>query len=456
MCFPPLADQHTGAIHWAIENAGRERRFRASRFCGSRSSRRDSNRRDEHPQVLLPGVASGMTRQCDNGRVARIKGADADRLRLIEEATNPSTRPQRLITLLAEHEALVQRIAHNPACPAELLVVLARRPDPQTRVLAARHLRTPEDILEELALDDTAAVRVAATYNLAARQGDAPVAYIEKWSAKQRLSAVADPSTSAQTRVALLLSPPRLRRLIARSSATQREVLRLMVHDNDTKVRFLLTEHPAIPHDVLKALASDPNPYVRRAAARRMRPPSSRRAAGTKPSRNRTVALGAAAISFGSGGKRAAAWVADTREWKALSVPSNADIASLTVALYCAVALTRARRGVLFTTNRTVAAALLDDTSPLPLGLPRLDLLHQVRKLVNAKTLRVALVAADDDNPLIDLAERIALLHHRAKKWTLSEESVTQTADRYIADDLPLLEDTDWGRWLGGTEADSG
>uniref|UniRef100_A0AAU2JJT2 Leucine rich repeat variant n=1 Tax=Streptomyces sp. NBC_00049 TaxID=2903617 RepID=A0AAU2JJT2_9ACTN len=156
----------------------------------------------------------------------RVLAADPDFYVPWKLASCPGLPPDVTDALAEDPDVVTELAAWGPSPVAARL---ALHPDPEVRGAAAANPAIPADILMTLAEDS----ELSLNWVLAERT-DLPQAVYE------RLSAVPLPGTRAQ---------------VARNPATGEELIRLLAADEDPDVRRSLAQHPHIPLDLLTELA---------------------------------------------------------------------------------------------------------------------------------------------------------------------------------------------------------
>ena len=257
---------------------------------------------EPYPAAALYPYASAVHRQW---LAPRLFEARRDRLLLASAAF---VAPPVLARLGAEarDDAMVgQRLARNPAAPADCLAALwPRARSERMRLLLARHAHMPRAVLAQIA-DDTAQEEilcalcenagVAADVLAALQQRHLPVLQrllaINLATGEATLQALwrdagqgdeGDEGNGVAVRAQILLHPhcpdsllqalpasALERRCLAQQARAPGTLLRQLAADADPAVRRAAAAHPAIPADALLACCFDGDAGVRRAVAGR-------------------------------------------------------------------------------------------------------------------------------------------------------------------------------------------
>ena len=183
-------------------------------------------------------------------------------------------------------------VAERPVTP-EVLAVLATDPKPQVRRAVGFNSRTPPEVLAVLAGDSCGEVRAAVAYHSdAPRRALRVLAADDYWWVRHNLAAntsappeilwalTADEDLHVQDQAArnTAMAPQRLQTLaahqhwalraaVALNPATSEQLLETLAADTYSEVRRCVCDNAAAPAHVLDALRSDPDYWVRAAAA---------------------------------------------------------------------------------------------------------------------------------------------------------------------------------------------
>jgi hypothetical protein len=162
-------------------------------------------------------------------------------------------------------------LASNPSCPEEILMKLAKDPDPVVRSAVAENSMTPLEILKTLAKDKSREVRECVARNNST-PGEtlnvmAKVSYLHQTLAE-------NPSIS----MALLkeLSVNRnedVRSAVARNPITPSEILLVLANDANYMVRHSVAQNPTTPPEALVFLAQEVGYMIRACVARNRNTP---------------------------------------------------------------------------------------------------------------------------------------------------------------------------------------
>lgn len=209
-----------------------------------------------HPQTP---AAVLMRLACDGGYAVRAAavGNHATPAEMLSELTAAGSSAD-LMTMTA-HTAPLTREALRRLCN---LGLWGRR-------LASRHPNTPDDMLEELAVDGDVFIRESVT-----RHPSRPAALIDRLVAAGSAPDMQgygepDPCVFPDELVALSHLGPWARRVAARHPNMPPQRLAQLAKDPDPDVRQAVAQHPATPDQPLSALARDPAAKVRWALVNR-------------------------------------------------------------------------------------------------------------------------------------------------------------------------------------------
>jgi hypothetical protein len=183
-------------------------------------------------------------------------------------------------------------LARQVALPDEVLTTLASDREPRVRAAAGRHPALPLAALEVLCDDDDRMVRVAVAGRAVIPPGIA-LRLLDDARLEVRHALAANPASPDEALFALAARAPTLpavamnprapasllatlaagdagsRRLVAASPAAPPRLLAALAADGDRDVRKAVAENAATPLTLLAPLARDPDAAVRTAAARR-------------------------------------------------------------------------------------------------------------------------------------------------------------------------------------------
>lgn len=203
--------------------------------------------------------------------------------------------PHELLAVLARdrNERVREAVAEHPTCPAELLPVLAADEGRRVRRRVARHPSCPSELLAGLVRDDDRSVSRAAISNPHFPH-DVLRRFARSKSASRRSSVALNPTCPVELLTALAGDEDkRPREWVARHAACPAETLAVLAEDaheevragvarnpscpvdllldldrdDSWKVREGTAQHPSYPVELLAVLAEDPSPKVRKSVA---------------------------------------------------------------------------------------------------------------------------------------------------------------------------------------------
>ena len=174
------------------------------------------------------------------------------------------------LLFLFEHCPCSRRsLARSRKMPQEILVELSANTDAYIRMIVAANDNIPIHCLEKLAHDPEEDVRSSV-----AKNSNTPVPLLEALSGQEenvRYSVALNPNAPAEAIIRLAkefkISVPRERQ----GMQTPEEVFDILFHDPDDNVRRILGKLSNTPVRILKALAKDADPDVRKAAKKNPR-----------------------------------------------------------------------------------------------------------------------------------------------------------------------------------------
>jgi ribonuclease HI len=386
--------------------------------------------------------------------------------RAAEEATDPATLPDRLRELLHIQPKLAEVLAANPSSPPDVLAILATSANRGVRLRVARNLSSPVDTIAGLADDDPdSAVRGTAVLNQFARHAP-DAADVARWTKKQRRAAAHHPDTSPAVLAVLALGGKSLRIVVARHPHTPPFVLQILAsqykgaragvatnpaatealltglaQDSSVDVRVSLARRPGLPDAVRRRLADDADPRVLTSLEPRTR---ARQSAPPRPAREgrpRKKVLYAACDGSRHPARRQGgwAWVTEEGRWHAQPAVGSIRVLELEAIVGFAYWLNlRTSPAVLFSDSQ-IAVGIVNDEDPPPAEFRRTGPLYITRQLIRDGRLIVKWVPGHSGHPLHDLADRLALLRHRATWMEMTDEEVLRTGDQYVEQAKPTL-----------------
>lgn len=188
---------------------------------------------------------------------------------------------------ISESYDVFKGLASNPSCPEEILMRLAKDPDPEVRSAVAENSMTPAEILKTLAKDKSREVRESVASNtstpietldimakvsylreIIAENPSVSITLLEELSISRnenvRLGVAMNPKTPPKILKILAKDPdPGVRSEVARLRTTPTEILETLANDLGYPVREGVARNQNTPLGVLKKLASDDRAEVR-------------------------------------------------------------------------------------------------------------------------------------------------------------------------------------------------
>lgn len=146
-------------------------------------------------------------------------------------------------------------------------------------------------------------------------------------------------------------------------------------------------------------------------------------------------------------GNGAFAWVTSDGTWAARRAPDrilNAEVAGIVSFARHFVATGTHYRAVLFV-DSLASIDILVDGKPAK-GVADAEGVELVRSLIAADRLELIWVRGHDGHLLNDVADRLALLRHRAVRMQLSPQQVNASGERIVAEAIDRIRETDWAQ----------
>lgn len=167
--------------------------------------------------------------------------------------------------------AVFKALALNPSCPEDLLMKLAKDPDPEVRSAVAENSLTPPEILRTLAKDKSREVRESVARNTST-PGEtlnvmAKVSYLREIIAE-------NPSISMTLLKELSVNRNEdVRSAVAQNPTISPEMLTVLAKDSAYMVRHNVAQNPKTPAEVLVILANEAGYMLRECVARNRNTP---------------------------------------------------------------------------------------------------------------------------------------------------------------------------------------
>ena len=167
--------------------------------------------------------------------------------------------------------AVFKALALNPSCPEDILMKLAKDPDPEVRSAVAENSLTPPEILRTLAKDKSREVRESVARNTST-PGEtlnvmAKVSYLREIIAE-------NPSISMTLLKELSVNRNEdVRSAVAQNPRTPPEILILLAKDTGYSVRENVARNPITPAEALVILAKEAGYMIRAGVARNRNTP---------------------------------------------------------------------------------------------------------------------------------------------------------------------------------------
>lgn len=179
-------------------------------------------------------------------------------------AANPAAPAEVLTRLAADVERVVEAVLVNPRLPAEALVQLASsRHTAKARVDIASHFHTPASVLAGLATDSEMRVREAVAQN--ERTPVESLARLMTDNDSLVRAAVAKNSAAPREMLARLVNDPTksVRLALAQNTNLSEELIEQLSEDKDHDVREQIVCHSALPLSSLERMVEDTDSTVK-------------------------------------------------------------------------------------------------------------------------------------------------------------------------------------------------